>query len=167
MQISRLLLSVCVAAFGLAALSIRAVDNPAQTQPPAATSPETTPSKAELKKQAEANAKALKEAEKKAKAEAAAKQKAEKAERKKQAEADAKARKEAEAKQKAEAGKPGQSGTKAQVGKAPAIKPIETPPLPISADKEQRLKELLQKYRTEEITPEQYHKERAKILAEP
>ena len=57
--------------------------------------------------------------------------------------------------------------------KTPAVKgqtvfqPIEVPPLPISADKQQRLAELLRKYRADELTPEQYHEERAKVLAEP
>jgi hypothetical protein len=44
---------------------------------------------------------------------------------------------------------------------------IEGPPLPINADKQGRLNELLRKYRADEISPEQYHAERAKILAEP
>jgi hypothetical protein len=44
---------------------------------------------------------------------------------------------------------------------------IEAPPLPISADKQGRLNELLRKYRNDEISPEQYHTDRAKILAEP
>lgn len=60
---------------------------------------------------------------------------------------------------------------------APAISPTSpmvpdlhlttTPPLPISADKEQRLQDLLVKYRADQITPEQYHTQRAAILAEP
>ena len=33
--------------------------------------------------------------------------------------------------------------------------------------KEQKLADLLRKYRNDEITPQQYHTERAKILAEP
>jgi hypothetical protein len=44
---------------------------------------------------------------------------------------------------------------------------IQAPPLPINADKQGRLNELLRKYRADEISPEQYHVERAKILAEP
>ena len=42
-----------------------------------------------------------------------------------------------------------------------------SPESPLSADKQQRLAELLKKYRADEIGPEQYHTERAKILAEP
>jgi hypothetical protein len=58
--------------------------------------------------------------------------------------------------------------------KPPAVNPapapamsVQPPALPISADKQQRLEALLQKYRADQITPEQYHAERAKILAEP
>ena len=157
MQNLRCYLAVCVAAFALAALSTRADDTSTQAPPPTATSPQAITNKAELKKQAQADAKAKKEAEKKAKAEAVAKKKAE-----------AKARKEAEAKAKAEKGKAGQSTTNAPaVRKAPVTKPLESPPLPISADKEQRLQELLKKYKADQLTPEQYQTERAKILAEP
>lgn len=49
----------------------------------------------------------------------------------------------------------------------PMVKPIETPALPISATKEDRLQALLQKYKTDQITPEEYHTERAKIMGEP
>jgi hypothetical protein len=149
MQILRCYRAICVAAFAMAALSARADDIATQAPPPTATSPETITNKVELKKQAEANAKAKKEAEKKAKAEAEAKKKAE-----------AKARKEAEAKAKAEKSKSGHATTN-----TPAVK--KAPPLPISAEKEQRLQELLKKYKADQLTPEQYQTERAKILAEP
>jgi hypothetical protein len=43
----------------------------------------------------------------------------------------------------------------------------EGPALPISVDKQQRLAELLRKYKADEITAEQYHKDRSKILTEP
>ena len=79
--------AVCVTACCVAPLSVPAADTQTQTNAPAAVSQETTPSKAELKKQAEADTKARKEAEKA---------------KKKQAEADAKARKEAEKAKKAE-----------------------------------------------------------------
>jgi len=45
--------------------------------------------------------------------------------------------------------------------------PVEPPPSPISSAKEARLAELLRKYKADEITPQQYHEQRAKILAEP
>jgi len=49
----------------------------------------------------------------------------------------------------------------------PAFRPIEGPPPNISADKQQRLAELLRRYQADEINPAQYHEERAKILAQP
>jgi hypothetical protein len=157
MQIRRCYRVICMAAFALVVPSTRADDTSTQAPPPTATSPQTITNKAELKKQAQAEAKAKKEAEKQAKAEAEAKKKAE-----------AKAQKEAEAKAKAEKGKSGQSATNAAaLKKGTSVQPIEAPPLPIPADKEQRLQELLKKYKADQLTPEQYQKERAKILAEP
>ena len=52
-------------------------------------------------------------------------------------------------------------------GKELGLKPIVAPPLPISPAKEAQLLGLLERYKADEITPEQYHTERAKILAEP
>jgi hypothetical protein len=52
--------------------------------------------------------------------------------------------------------------------KAPlAFPPLQGPPPAVAADKEQRLRELLGKYRADQVTPEEYHQQRAKILAEP
>jgi hypothetical protein len=45
--------------------------------------------------------------------------------------------------------------------------PLQSPPSAVPAAKEQRLQELLRKYRADQITPEEYHQQRAKILAEP
>jgi hypothetical protein len=45
--------------------------------------------------------------------------------------------------------------------------PLEGPALPISSEKQQRLAELLQRYKADQVTPEQYQTERAKILAGP
>jgi hypothetical protein len=45
--------------------------------------------------------------------------------------------------------------------------PIAGPPPAVSANKQERLTELLRKYRADEITPEEYHQQRAKILGEP
>jgi hypothetical protein len=39
--------------------------------------------------------------------------------------------------------------------------------LNISADKKQQLDELLRRYQADEITPAQYHEQRAKVLAAP
>ena len=50
---------------------------------------------------------------------------------------------------------------------APVFQPIAGPPLNISSAKQQRLAELLRRYQADEITPGQYHEQRAKILAEP
>ena len=47
------------------------------------------------------------------------------------------------------------------------LKPIEAPPLPISAAKQAQLGALLAKYMANAITPGQYQIERAKILANP
>jgi hypothetical protein len=47
----------------------------------------------------------------------------------------------------------------------PSFKNPEGPASPFSTDKQQQLSELLRKYQADEITPEQYHQERAKILA--
>jgi hypothetical protein len=52
-------------------------------------------------------------------------------------------------------------------GNSPALNfpPLEGPPLPISSSQHQRLYELLQRYKADQVTPEQYQAERAKILA--
>jgi len=50
---------------------------------------------------------------------------------------------------------------------AASFQPIEGPALPYSASKKEQLDELLRKYRADELTPEQYHQQRAKILAQP
>jgi hypothetical protein len=52
-------------------------------------------------------------------------------------------------------------------GKELNLKPIEAPSLPISADKEARLQALLAKYKADQVSPEEYHTQRAEILAEP
>ena len=50
---------------------------------------------------------------------------------------------------------------------APVLMPLPAPPLPISEEKHQALLQLLQKYKADQITPEEYHAGRAKILAGP
>lgn len=57
--------------------------------------------------------------------------------------------------------------TKRAVVNSPVPVPIVAPALPISATKEQRLQGLLMLYKGDQITPEQYHTQRAAILAEP
>jgi hypothetical protein len=41
---------------------------------------------------------------------------------------------------------------------------LEAPPAPVTPEQQQRLSELLQKYQADQITPDQYQAERAKIL---
>ena len=50
---------------------------------------------------------------------------------------------------------------------AQAFPSIEGPAPAVSTDKEQRLQELLRKYQADQITPGEYHQQRAKILAGP
>lgn len=51
--------------------------------------------------------------------------------------------------------------------KTTALKPITAPALPINTSKAGKLDWLLSQYKADQITPEQYHKQRAAILAEP
>ncbi|HXT13155.1 MAG TPA: hypothetical protein VN873_16475 [Candidatus Angelobacter sp.] len=44
---------------------------------------------------------------------------------------------------------------------------LSGPPSPLSPAKQQKLDALLEKYKADQISPEQYHEQRAKILAEP
>jgi hypothetical protein len=48
-----------------------------------------------------------------------------------------------------------------------ALQPISGPASPLSADKQKRLADILAQYRADKITPQEYHAQRAKILAEP
>ena len=52
-------------------------------------------------------------------------------------------------------------------GKTLGLKPIEAPPPPVSAQKEAELQALLARYMANQISPDEYQKERAAILAEP
>jgi len=45
-----------------------------------------------------------------------------------------------------------------------AFPPIEKPASPLSSDQQQKLAELLKRYQADELTPEEYHRERAKII---
>jgi hypothetical protein len=44
---------------------------------------------------------------------------------------------------------------------------LSGPPSPLSPAKQQKLDELLQKYRADQLSPQEYHEQRAKVLAEP
>ena len=46
------------------------------------------------------------------------------------------------------------------------LKSMEAPDLPITETQEAQLQDLLVKYKVNEITPEDYHKRRAEILAQ-
>ncbi len=74
---------------------------------------------------------------------------------------------EEESRAKAAAAADAERRSKSKLKLVSAFQPLEAPPLPISNDKQQRLKELLRKYKADEISPEQYHLERAKILSAP
>ena len=50
---------------------------------------------------------------------------------------------------------------------AQSFAPMTAPAVPFSGDKQQRLNELLKQYQADQITPAQYHEQRAKIIAEP
>jgi hypothetical protein len=52
-------------------------------------------------------------------------------------------------------------------GKELGLKPIESPLLPVSAAQQAQLQALLAKYKANQITPEEYYKQRAEILAQP
>jgi hypothetical protein len=80
--------------------------------------------------------------------------------------------KSAEAKAQETAGKPQAQPKAGDTVKKPAkaasaFTPIQVPPPAVSADKQTRLAELLRKYKADALTPEEYHKQRAKILSEP
>ena len=49
----------------------------------------------------------------------------------------------------------------------PAFAAMQGPPPPVSAEKQRRLAELLERYRADTVTPEEYQRERAKIIADP
>ena len=48
-----------------------------------------------------------------------------------------------------------------------SLPPMAAPPSSLSAAKQQKLDALLQQYRMDQLTPQQYHEQRAKILSEP
>jgi len=53
------------------------------------------------------------------------------------------------------------------VGKELGLKQIPAPALPINGSKAARLQDLLEKYKSDQISPEEYHRQRAAILSEP
>ena len=61
------------------------------------------------------------------------------------------------------------SGSKPVYTDIPSAMPttMAPPPTTLSGSKEQRLNQLSQMYKADQITGDKYHQERAKILAEP
>ena len=62
---------------------------------------------------------------------------------------------------------PAANYSSAKAPHAVGYKPLEAPALPIPADKQTQLADLLRQYRADQITPEQYHMQRAKIMGAP
>jgi hypothetical protein len=86
--------------------------------------------------------------------------------------AEAKARAEEQKRVAAEAKTPKTKARKSKLETTTEIQPapfapLEFPPPAVPASKETKLADLLQKYRADQVTPEEYHTQRAKILAEP
>lgn len=78
-----------------------------------------------------------------------------------------KAKKEKKEKPVAAAPKNGPVAGSAYEGQDLGMKQISAPALPISSSKAERLQSLLDKYKADQITPDEYHQQRAAILAEP
>jgi hypothetical protein len=99
--------------------------------------------------------------------EAKAKAKADKAAAKLKAKQDAeRAKAEAAAQAQIQSVKP-MPAPSADVGSEIGLKALTAPALPISDSKEARLQALLTKYQADQISPEEYHRQRAEILAQP
>jgi hypothetical protein len=102
---------------------------------------------------------------------AAAREREESAKRIRQIESEIKAKEEAI--KKTIAAKPSAPAQPKVAPVVPSARPSAPPPEAVkapatgSATKEARLAELLQKYKADQITPHEYHMQRAKILAEP
>jgi hypothetical protein len=62
---------------------------------------------------------------------------------------------------------PSKPASPALSGKEPGLQPVKAPAPVIAADKKAKLQALLEKYEANQITPDQYHTERAKIMAAP
>ncbi len=61
---------------------------------------------------------------------------------------------------------PSLSPSPAPIVAVPLTANMETPASPLSGSKQDRLAELLRRYKIDEITPQEYHLQRAKIIAE-
>lgn len=67
----------------------------------------------------------------------------------------------------AQPSKPVPAEVKNYPGKELGLKPIAAPASPLDATKEQKLQALLVKYKADQLSPEEYHQQRAAILAAP
>lgn len=160
MRISKLTPLGCALALSAVGFIARADDNPAQAAARAALAKELSGvGETQVTNAPATNAVSGENARARAKAEKAAKEHAQKEKQKaKQAAAPA---------QPAAVPQPAPATGKAATGEDLGLKQMPAPALPISASKESRLQALLQKYMTDQLTPEEYHQQRAAILAEP
>ncbi len=126
---------------------------PSPYQPPAIFAPDTAAQTRELE------AVRLKESE--------IKPHNEEAERKKAQEEKLAARKEARRLEKLQKDMEKQKAAASAPVAQPTAAATPTPQVQAPSTKEQKLADLLRKYKNDEITPQQYHTERARIIAEP
>jgi hypothetical protein len=150
MTISKLTPLFCALALGAMGLCARADDASAP-----ATAVTNAPTGTNVVSSVDAKAQAKAD-----KAAAKAKAKADKAAAKAQAKA-------AAAQPKAQKSAPAPAAGTNSVAPGEEEMHLVLPALPISASKADQLKALLAKYKTDQITPEEYHQQRAAILAQP
>jgi len=145
----------------------QAKDTAQKTAAAAASAEADAEAKAQAAAQAAAEAQKSKEAAMQAEADAQVRaQTATQA--KTQAETEAKSQTAMDAKKRAEAEKAAVSAAAVNYpGKEMGLKRIEAPDLPISASKAEKLHELLVRYKADQISAEEYHSQRAAVLAGP
>jgi hypothetical protein len=168
MKISKLSSVLCALAVGAVGLTVRAEDNPAQAAARIALAKQLFEASAAPATNAQA-AKVVSSQETTAPAKAtAAKAKPQTVQAKAKQEKPEKPANAAPAGPTAAAPKPASTtANPTYPGGDLGLKQIPPPPLPISASKADRLAALLDKYKADQISPEEYHQQRAAILAEP
>lgn len=62
--------------------------------------------------------------------------------------------------------RPAEAANATSTGVAPAPLPFEPPKSPLTPEQQARLRELLEEYKADRITSEEYHRERARVLKE-
>ena len=158
---------VAPAAVEIAPAAPAAVTAPVvEVAPAVAPAPDTAKVEADAKKAAQANAKAEKEAKIKAQKDADAQKAAALAEQKRAAEA---AKKQAvfEAKKRAANEKAHVVTPVNEPAKELGLAQVNAPALPIAQTKQGKLASLLQLYKADQLSPEEYQSKRAAIIAEP